>query len=68
MTKKPDHSLRVFAYDALVYQNYESETKLKSTPLDYVLAQLDDISTNWDSVLNASSQFLFSFVSHALTI
>lgn len=55
----------VFAYDALVYQNYESETKLKSAPLDYVLTQLDEIFTNSDSVLNASSQFLSSFVSHA---
>lgn len=55
----------VFAYDALVYQNYESETKLKSSPLDYILTQLDDIFTNWDSILNVSSQFLSSFVSHA---
>lgn len=53
----------VFAFDALVYQNYESEIKLKSSPLDYVLSQLDVILTNWDSVLNASLQFLSSFVS-----
>lgn len=53
----------VFAFDALIYQNYESETKLKSSPLDYVLSQLDVVLTNWDSVLNASSQFLSSFVS-----
>lgn len=52
-----------FAFDALIYQNYESEMKLKSSPLDYVLSQLDVVLTNWDSVLNASSQFLSSFVS-----
>ncbi|KAL9614083.1 MAG: hypothetical protein Q9167_001437 [Letrouitia subvulpina] len=51
----------VFAYDALVYQNYESDIKLRSDPLDYVFAQLDSVLSNWESVLNASSQFLNSF-------
>ncbi len=51
-----------FAFDALVYQNYEGETKLKSSPLDCVLAQLEVVSNNWDSLLDASSQFLSSFV------
>ena len=51
-----------FALDALVYQNYDGETKLKSSPLDYVLAQLEVVLNNWDSLLNASSQFLSSFV------
>ena len=53
----------VFAFDALIYQNYESETKVKSAPLDYVFNQLDLILSNWDSVLNASLQFLSFFVS-----
>ncbi|KAL9047008.1 MAG: hypothetical protein Q9214_000305 [Letrouitia sp. 1 TL-2023] len=51
----------VFAYDALVYQNFESEIKLRSDPLDYVFAQLDSVLSNWESALNASSQFLNSF-------
>lgn len=51
-----------FAFDALVYQNYEGETKLRSSPLDYVLAQLEVILNNWDSLLDASLKFLSSFV------
>ena len=51
-----------FAFDALVYQNYEGETKLRSSPLDYVLAQLEVVLNNWNSLLDASSQFLSSFV------
>lgn len=52
-----------FAFDALVYQNYEGETKLRSSPLDYVLAQLEVVLNNWDSLLDASLKFLSSFVS-----
>ena len=51
-----------FAFDALVYQNYEGETKLKSSPLDYVLAQLEVVLNSWDSLLDASLKFLSSFV------
>ena len=51
-----------FAFDALVYQNYEGETKLKSSPLDYVLAQLEVVLNNWDTLLDASLKFLSSFV------
>jgi hypothetical protein len=53
----------MFAYDALIYQNYELEAKAKGTPLDYIFTQLDVIQDGWDSVLAASSQFLSSFVS-----
>ena len=53
----------VFAFDALIYQKYESEVKLRSSPLDYVFSQLEGILTYWDSVLDASSLFLSSFVS-----
>lgn len=56
----------MFAYDALIYQNYELDTKAKGTPLDYVFTQLDLVLSGWDSVLAASSQFLASFVSVAI--
>ena len=52
-----------FAFNALVYQNYESKTKLKSSPLDYVMSQLNVILTNWDLLLDASLLFLSSFMS-----
>jgi hypothetical protein len=52
-----------FAYDALMYQNYESSTRLRSAPLDYLLSQLEVVLTNWDALLTSSSRFLDSFVS-----
>lgn len=52
-----------FAYDALMYQNYENPSRLRSSPLDYVLSQLEFILANWDALLTASSRFLDSFVS-----
>ena len=52
-----------FAYDALIYQNYESATRLRSSPLDYLLSQVDIILNNWDNIINASSEFIQSFVS-----
>lgn len=52
-----------FAYDALIYQNYENPAKLRSSPLDYLLSQLEFILSNWDGLLMASSIFLESFVS-----
>ncbi|QLI67461.1 uncharacterized protein G6M90_00g052210, partial [Metarhizium brunneum] len=51
----------IYAYDALIYQNYESEVKVKGTPLGYVFSQLDNVIGGWDSVLSASSRFLASF-------
>ena len=50
-----------YAFDALVYQDYDSPTKLRSSPLDYVFAQLDLMLTHWDVLLNASVEFLSSF-------
>ncbi|KAK7185141.1 hypothetical protein DPSP01_000745 [Paraphaeosphaeria sporulosa] len=50
-----------FAYDALIYQNYENSTKLRSAPLDYLLSQLEVILENWDALLVSSSRFLDSF-------
>lgn len=52
----------VFANDALIYQNYTGHVRLRSSPIDYVLSQLEVILTNWESLLNASSQFLDTFV------
>lgn len=53
----------MFAYDALIFQNYDLEVRARGTPLDYIFNQLDLLLTGWDSVLAASSQFLDSFVS-----
>ncbi|CAI6303043.1 unnamed protein product [Periconia digitata] len=50
-----------YAYDALIYQNYENSTKLRSAPLDYLLNQLDFILTNWNNLLTVSTRFLESF-------
>ena len=55
-------STSVFATDALMYQNYDADVKLRSAPLDYVFNQLEVVLSNWESVLNASAQFLSSFV------
>jgi hypothetical protein len=57
-----------FAYDALIYQNYENSTRLRSAPLDYLLSQLEVILTNWNALLTASSRFLESFVSGNLDL
>jgi hypothetical protein len=57
-----------FAYDALIYQNYENSTRLRSAPLDYLLSQLEVILTNWNALLTASSRFLESFVSENLDL
>ncbi|KAL8789822.1 MAG: hypothetical protein Q9195_006657 [Heterodermia aff. obscurata] len=57
-----------FAYDALIYQNYENVTRLRSSPLDYLLSQVDIILNNWDTIINASSEFLLSFVSPRSTV
>ena len=51
-----------YAHDALVYQNYDGPLKLRSSPIDYVMAQLDAILGNWETLLNASAEFLASFV------
>lgn len=56
-----------FAYDALIYQNYENSTKLRSAPLDYLLSQLEVILKSWDALLVSSSRFLDSFVSEIKT-
>ena len=53
----------IFAQDALVYQNYDITVVARSSPLDYVFTQLDDILISWDSLLSASTKFLTSFVS-----
>ena len=57
-----------FAYDALMYQNYESLTRLRSSPLDYLLSQLEFILTNWNALITVSSRFLDSFVSEKLNL
>jgi hypothetical protein len=51
-----------YAFDALIYQDYDSAMRLRSSPLDYILSQLDLILANWDMVINASLEFLASFV------
>ena len=52
-----------FAQDAVIYQDYVSAIRLRASPLDYLLAQLDIILTEWDTVIKASLEFLASFVS-----
>jgi hypothetical protein len=51
-----------FAYDALMYQNYQNSARLRSAPLDYLLSQLEVILMNWNALMTASSRFLDSFV------
>jgi hypothetical protein len=52
-----------FAYDALMFQNYQNTARLRSAPLDYLLSQLEVVLENWNALLTASSHFLESFVS-----
>ncbi len=51
-----------FACDARIYRDYGSAMRLRSSPLDYIFSQLDLILTHWDMVINASLEFLASFV------
>lgn len=53
----------LFAYDALVYQNYDVEVKARASPLDYIFQQLEYMLENWEAILLTSSNFLSSFVS-----
>lgn len=56
----------LYAYDALVYQNYDIEVKARASPLDYVFQQLEYMLENWEALLLTSSNFLTSFVGRAL--